>query len=109
MQATHYRSAYTSAYDFAECRGSASELLDRSRGGPFIPFFMLAGKQLRMLLPRRKQEADAAWAELFIPSPKLRLRDQVREVMPAANGPSSSTANDLMWEMLPFISIKFRD
>jgi hypothetical protein len=52
--------------------------------GPFIPFFMLAWKQLRMLLPRRKQEADAAWAALFIPNPMLRLRDQFREFMLAA-------------------------
>ena len=40
-----------------------------------------------MLLPRRKQEADAAReargrpAELFIPDLKLRLREQLREVM----------------------------
>jgi hypothetical protein len=52
-----------------------------------IAFFILAGKHLGMLLPRRKQETDAARearmraAELFIPNPKLRLREQLREVM----------------------------
>ena len=52
-----------------------------------VAFFMLAWKHLRMLLPRRKQGADAAReargrpAALFIPNPKLRLREQLREVM----------------------------